>query len=306
MAIIGISGRIGSGKDTVGKIIQYLIDKHGHGFTNPDTEFDFQSYINVRHDKHSSWKIKKFAYALKQVCSILTGIPIEDFEKQEVKDRVLGEEWRRWHVIVRLVNDYGTYYTIKRFATEKEGNAFKATTDGTIIESGTNLITVRELLQQVGTDAMRNIVHPNVWVNALMSQYKGIECTSFPHNAPIFGIPTEEDEVKYGIIGLIEPDWIITDVRFPNEAVAIKERSGIVIRVNRDLPCPVCKLTKYEQRGEPCKNIACPKGRADYIGKHPSEIALDDYPFDYFINNNGSIEELIKEVKYFLTIKEIL
>ena len=295
--IIGISGRIGSGKDTVGKIIQYLIDKHGHGFTNPDTEFDFQSYINVRHDKHSSWKIKKFAYALKQVCSILTGIPIEDFEKQEVKDRVLGEEWRRWHVIVRLVNGYGTYYTIKRFATEKEGNAFKATTDGTIIESGTNLITVRELLQQVGTDAMRNIVHPNVWVNALMSQYKGIECTSFPHNAPIFGIPTEEDEVKYGRVELIKPNWIITDVRFPNEAVAIKERSGIVIRVNRDDYI-------FDEDG---KRIIPSKEYVNIpIKEHSSEIALDDYPFDYFINNNGSIEELIKEVKYFLTIKEIL
>ena len=29
------------------------------------------------------------------------------------------------------------------------------------------------------------------------------------------------------------PNWIITDVRFPNEADAIKGRGGIIIRVNR-------------------------------------------------------------------------
>ena len=30
---------------------------------------------------------------------------------------------------------------------------------------------------------------------------------------------------------------------------------------------------------------------------HPSEIALDDYEFDYVINNNGDLNELIKEFR---------
>jgi len=30
---------------------------------------------------------------------------------------------------------------------------------------------------------------------------------------------------------------------------------------------------------------------------HPSETALDDYEFDYVIDNNGSIEELVEKVK---------
>ena len=34
--------------------------------------------------------------------------------------------------------------------------------------------TPRLLLQLLGTDAGRNIVHPNIWVNALMSDYRQI------------------------------------------------------------------------------------------------------------------------------------
>ena len=35
----------------------------------------------------------------------------------------------------------------------------------------------------------------------------------------------------------------------------------------------------------------------DNFQDHPSETALDDYEFDHVIDNDGSIEELIEEVK---------
>ena len=76
---------------------------------------------------------------------------------------------------------------------------------------------------------------------------------------------------------LRESNWIITDVRFPNEAQAIKDRGGIVIRVNR---LDVDKFTtNFPQT------------------LHPSETALDDYKFDHVIDNNGSLEELIGKIK---------
>ena len=71
--------------------------------------------------------------------------------------------------------------------------------------------------------------------------------------------------------------WLITDTRFPNEADAIKERGGIVVRVDRGLS----------------------------TGDHPSETALDDYEFDYVIPNTGTIEELIEEVVKFVTLYEL-
>lgn len=64
-------------------------------------------------------------------------------------------------------------------------------------------MTVRDFLQKLGTDAVRDGLHTNAWVNAVMADYT------------------------------TESNWIITDTRFPNEAEAIKKAGGIVIRINR-------------------------------------------------------------------------
>ena len=80
--------------------------------------------------------------------------------------------------------------------------------------------------------------------------------------------------------------WIFTDVRFPNELEAIKKRKGVTIRINRGL---------VERTG---KMIQEPE--------HISETALDDAKFDYVIENNGTIEELIEQVKKILIKEEIL
>lgn len=65
-------------------------------------------------------------------------------------------------------------------------------------------------------------------------------------------------------------DWVITDVRFPNEAAAVRAEGGYVVRVER----PGAGLT-----GE--------------AAKHISEIALDGYPeFDAIVRNDGSLDAL--------------
>ena len=80
---------------------------------------------------------------------------------------------------------------------------------------------------------------------------------------------------------------IITDVRFPNELEAIKKHNGITIRINRGL---------VERTG---KMIQEPE--------HISENALDNYnDWDYVIENNGTIEELIEQVKKILIKEEII
>lgn len=82
------------------------------------------------------------------------------------------------------------------------------------------------------------------------------------------------------------PNWIITDLRFPNEYDAIKDRKGICIRVNRD----------YVLRG----------AEEDPKKLHPSETALNNHTFDYEIDNNGSIEDLIEEVRKMLQYFKII
>lgn len=67
-------------------------------------------------------------------------------------------------------------------------------------------------------------------------------------------------------------NWLISDVRFKSEAKGIKDLDGIIVRVNR------------EGAG---------------AGNHISEVDLDDYQFDYVIDNNGSMEDLLFKVKEF-------
>ena len=220
--IIGISGRMGSGKDTIGTIIQGLL------LTN----------------KNQSSEIKKFAGKLKQIASILTGIPVLKFEDQEFKTTLLDVEWG-------TVQDV-PLNSIPPFA-DMQFNV---------------MMSVREFLQRLGTEAMREGLHTNVWVNALFADYKAKWIPT--------GNAIEEDEVS---LEKEYPNWIITDMRFPNEMEAVEKRHGITIRVTRP---------------------------GTTVGTHPSETSLDKAKFDYEIINDGSMEELVKKVREVLVNEELI
>jgi len=111
-------------------------------------------------------------------------------------------------------------------------------------------MTYRELLQKLGTDALRDNLHYNVWVNALFADYS------------------------------VHEDWIITDVRFPNEAKAIKDRGGKIIRVDRPFYKP--------------------------INNHPSEVSLDNWEFDYKIGNVSDLVSLSFTIENILKDEKIL
>jgi hypothetical protein len=173
--IIGLSGYAGVGKDTLAKYI---------------VELD------------PSFEIKKFSGKLKEVASLLTGIPVDSFENQKFKTMELAG----WDM------------------------------------------TVRELLQKLGTEAIRDGLHEDAWVNALFANYHQGE------------------------------NWVITDMRFPNEYEAVKRFGGIAVRLWRPNVNP--------------------------INYHESEVALDNHAFDYIASNEsneedwkGVAEELLKVFK---------
>jgi hypothetical protein len=377
MSIIGISGRMGSGKNTVGDIIEKIC------LTNEGPVFEQKS----------------FAGKLKQIASLLTGIPVEKFEDQEFKKTLLSPEWGTIHT--NPLNSIPVFEDV-RFL---------------------HMMSVRELLQKLGTEAMRDGLHENVWVNALFSDYvpisdisksntyvddrlqhgyKGTKIWSTYHNIkqrcnnpkhPRYndyggrGITMCEEWlnditsfinwaiengynkgltidrvdnnkgyspdncrcVSYAVqatntnlrkdnttgykgvsidrkngnriraniqikgkikflgyydtfeeaseayelaflererlyleeekTNLIYPSWCITDMRFPNEMDAVKEREGITIRVVRP---------------------------GTESGTHPSETALDEATFDYEIINDGEIVDLIEKVKTILIKEKII
>jgi hypothetical protein len=94
---------------------------------------------------------------------------------------------------------------------------------------------LRDFLQRLGTEGGRQVLGQNVWVDLTLA-----------------GVDDDEDVV-------------ITDVRFANEALAILNRGGHVIRVTRPGVGPV--------------------------NDHPSERALDGMLLPE-VGNDGSLEDL--------------
>lgn len=177
--IISISGYAGSGKDLVGNIIRYLgTNKSDISYSGSYNSWVMDEGMGGNH--YSRWTIKKWATKVKEIASLLTGIPIEKFEEQEFKKVELGTEWwtKDWNQNLNEIPGVGKIY--KDIP-----------------------MTVREFLQRLGTDAIRDKLHENTWINALIHEYK-----------PPY------------------PDWVITDTRFPNELEAVKDK-GVSIWVER-------------------------------------------------------------------------
>ena len=267
--LIGISGKMGSGKDTVGKIIQYLnctpksVDsiKHMKNFILND---EHKSNL----DRVSHYEIKKFAGKLKEITAILLGCTIEQLEDRDFKNKELGEEWWYYKCANQILPRFHFQGNIMDHNMAEQRYLVKP--------------TPRMIMQLLGTEAGRGILHPNLWVNALFADYKIVDI---------------EKRVSMGnVIDYSEcfPKWIITDVRFPNEAKVIKDRGGIMIRVNRPRYCKGCTLKNLETQD--CYD--CVVYHDDYQTVHPSETSLDDYAdFDFIIENNGSITKLVNNIK---------
>lgn len=101
--------------------------------------------------------------------------------------------------------------------------------------------SIREQLQFIGTDCVRSILGPDIWVNATFDSMD------------------------------LNQNYVITDVRFPNEAESIIEKGGRVYRVIRE--------------------------GVGAVNNHASEVALNDFPFNGIIVNNGTLDELHENVR---------
>ena len=246
--IISISGKAGSGKDTVGKIIQYLtLDDEVFSKTNADVVADIEH--NGYCASRSEWQIKKYSDKLKDIVCILIGCTREQLEDQEFKETPLGKEWD-----YRMVFDANW---------EKQWTPQKPSFGG---DMPIKQRTPRQILQLLGTEGTRDVIHPDIWVNALYSDYR----------------PLSYEKDSEGRIEAVEEKWIITDSRFSNDVRRTREMGGILIRVER---------------------VEC-EGREN---EHVSETALDDFDeWDYIIENNGTIEELIGQVRTILEEEGII
>lgn len=244
MNLISTSGYLQSGKDEVTKMIQYLTSKD-------KDSMDYFTWLDSI-DRTITWQNKKYAGPLRKVCSVLLGIPEHKFDDIKVKTMELPEEW--WYV----VRD-GKLYPYQEYKL------------GDVIYKP----TVRNFLQRVGTEAFRNVIHPNTWINALYADYNS------------------------------DSKWIISDVRFIGEADAVRKRGGLILRVNRfDLKFDnkdlcVCGKGGICPNNKTGDDKVCHRKELERYF-HESETNMDNYDFDYIIENKGSIEELLEKVKKML------
>lgn len=132
--------------------------------------------------------------------------------------------------------------------------------------------TPRLALQLMGTEVGRNIFHEDLWVHSTFRRM------------------------------VSGKDYVISDVRFPNEIYEIRKSCGFVFRVRRGKdPAWFNQIRDYEYEDEELSN---------FMGKeipnlHYSEWAWTNCEFDGTINNDHSILELRKEVDSIMDLFEI-
>ncbi len=315
--LYGISGKMGAGKDLVASIIRYLYegaDKANIPFdkwdgnsvwSNEDNEFFIANY-----------RVKKFADKLKDMVCLLIGCTREDLENQDFKAKELGEEWECY----RYEYFDGDTLVKSGISIDKPEDEWEFE-DCKIAECYSKLINItpRLLLQLLGTDCGRQIIHPNVWVNATFADYEHTLDFSEASKPKLV-----DGKYEYEGVRLVDsPKWILSDMRFPNELKAVKDRGGVTIRVERYFTSEKWqsmrpdtrvidpdgwdrgngwqyswfeeKISLFEYNIRVAKSTVSTK-----VGKpviHESETALDNAEFDHVIINDGSIEELIEKVR---------
>lgn len=157
MGLISISGRAGHGKDLTGKIINILLN-------NPQLNNEgVTTFLKKDIVNNKNWQIKKFADKLKDIVCILLGCTREQLEDQEFKEKELGEEWDKF-VVMNGIYKISTH-------SSKEEAINKANALGYKVEKVR--MTPRLMLQLMGTECGREIIHPEIWVASLFSTYTG-------------------------------------------------------------------------------------------------------------------------------------
>jgi hypothetical protein len=129
-------------------------------------------------------------------------------------------------------------------------------------------ITPRWVLQYWGTEVCRNGFHNDIWVASVENKLR------------------QTDE-----------NIVITDCRFSNEIKSIKEIGGITMRVTRGQPPEWYDAAVSYNKGEHGNmSWSLSKAKLDRNRVHASEYSSIGLDYDHYIDNNGTIDDLHKQV----------
>ena len=129
-------------------------------------------------------------------------------------------------------------------------------------------ITPRWVLQYWGTEVCRNAFHKDIWVASVENKLR------------------QTDE-----------NIVITDCRFVNEVNSIKSVGGITMRVSRgERPIWYSAAVDYNNEPEGSEQRLKAMVELGNYSVHASEYSSIGLLYDYYIDNNGTIDDLHKQV----------
>lgn len=135
-------------------------------------------------------------------------------------------------------------------------------------------ITPRWVLQYWGTEVCRNNFHKDIWVASVENKLR---------------------QTKENIV--------ITDCRFANEVNALKNAGAITMRVNRGQPPDWYDAAVEYNKGEVGNMYwATSKAKLDRNRVHASEYSSVGLNYDYYIDNNGTIDDLHKQIQSIINL----
>jgi len=135
-------------------------------------------------------------------------------------------------------------------------------------------LTPRWILQYWGTEVCRKGFHDDIWIASL--EHKLLKST---------------DNV------------VISDCRFANEVKAIKNAGGITIRVMRGSEPEWYDAAIQYNKGPNGNSLwALSKAKLEKLKIHASEYSSVGLTYDYYLENNGSIDDLYKQVESIINL----
>lgn len=242
MKIIGLSGKKQAGKTTVANIIHGIVLKERDMIRDWTIDEKGQLLIKTFDNKTDSWG---YFYIERKDEEFLQFAEYNMWPYVKLYSFADQLKWM-CHELFNI--PYECLYGTNEQKNQPQEHLLWENMPG-VISSGmhndpSGPMSAREFMQFLGTDVMRKMWEP-VWTTATLNK-----------------IQREQPVIS-----------VIADVRFPNEARAVEDAGGIVVRLTR----------------EPFAD-----------DQHISENALNDYPFKHYIENKyDSLATLMLNVKSF-------
>ena len=152
--IISFAGFKNTGKDTSASMLKFMLNTPA--FLHHYWIYKYFGFLG----NFGIWKTTSFAKPLKEVLSIILGVPVERFEDRDFKENYCVDLNT---LQISRVDPFRTPLMTDKFFSR----VAKELDIDTIRRYN---ITIRQMLQYVGTNCMRALISEDVWINATLKR----------------------------------------------------------------------------------------------------------------------------------------